>query len=160
MLQWHFSSDRRVSPGHPSSWTWARCCGCFSWVHMLFRWPSSWGAPASSEGYISIKCVRLVVLLHFKMYLLQLTKYVSSFLFLLFIVSCFGCMGWQRSMGTNRTWKSLWRFWHCWRFCCATWCWPLPSGFFLSYYLTYKFPRSPHVTTQVDIIKLVTTKIF
>ena len=31
-------------------------------------------------------------------------------------------------MGTHWTWKSLWEIWFCRRLCCASKCWPLPSG--------------------------------
>lgn len=73
-----------------------------------------------------------LVLFHLTIYCFQLLKYSSLVTFFLFIVSCFGCVGWERSMGTDWTWKSLWKFWNCWRLRCFTWCWPLPSGFSLS----------------------------
>lgn len=120
MLSWYISGYRWISRNHSASRSWAWCCRCVSWFHLLFRRATSRGTTSPSEGVRTNS--------HFTWcYLLLLNSNINSKMLFL-SVSCISGMGRQGSMGTSPAWTSLCKIWFSRGLCYSPWCWSLPSG--------------------------------
>lgn len=142
MLPWYLSGNRGTSWENPSSRATTWCRWRVSGVHLLLGWPSSWGVIASSQGWLYDDIVYFVffeflpwLVINERSWFGYATRCEHIEVMFPFAVPCIDWLGWQRSMGTNWAWKSLWKFWICWRFYRLAWRRPLPSGCFLSFLL-------------------------